>query len=479
LSAAQTPLPLNATQTPLPKGAEVSIWGDDENTVAINAPKPALPKPQPAFHMHTRAPAKPPLKAREPEFVDAEEIPASSSDAPNLHTLALEAARPKAPAAKRAADDFLVSLSAGTGGIAGASAVDLLSSAPTPRLPIVEDLELIDAEEIKSKPSNPAQTTRSGTIPLFDMSAVLPAASESAQWAAPVSAPAESLRIDVDVALPSSPASESKAGRERKFVVAPATASAAASTTTKPVAAPVKAAPAEKRRSGAALWLGAAALAAGVVAVVGLRARTSAPPAAPVGIVESSPATPAAAEPIAPVAIAEPAPAPSAEPSPAAEEPSTPAPATATVKNTAPSTSTAKSEAVKAEPNEAVKAEPATPPTSEPAVVAPPEPKAPVVAKNAPPPAAPGTEFNRAAAVSALQAAAAQASSCRKDGDPSGTAALSITFAPSGRVTSANLQGPPFAGTPTGGCIASVMRRATIPAYDGDRVTVTKTIVVQ
>jgi hypothetical protein len=106
-------------------------------------------------------------------------------------------------------------------------------------------------------------------------------------------------------------------------------------------------------------------------------------------------------------------------------------------------------------------------------------PKAPVEIHNALPPAAPGTEFDRSAAVSALKSAAAQASSCRKDGDPSGTATLTITFAPSGRVTSATIQGPPFAGTATGGCIASTMRHAQIPSFDGDRVTVTKTVVIE
>ena len=103
----------------------------------------------------------------------------------------------------------------------------------------------------------------------------------------------------------------------------------------------------------------------------------------------------------------------------------------------------------------------------------------PVEAHNAPPAAAPDTDFDRTAARNALATAATQASSCRKNGDPSGTANLTITFAPSGRVTSAQIQGPPFSGTATGGCIASTMRRASVPAFSGDYVTVSKTIVVQ
>jgi hypothetical protein len=87
--------------------------------------------------------------------------------------------------------------------------------------------------------------------------------------------------------------------------------------------------------------------------------------------------------------------------------------------------------------------------------------------------------FNADAARTALAAAVAQASSCRKPGDPSGVAAVTITFSPSGRVTSANIAGPPFAGTPTGGCIAATLRRARVPAFTGDMVTVRKTVEIQ
>jgi hypothetical protein len=87
--------------------------------------------------------------------------------------------------------------------------------------------------------------------------------------------------------------------------------------------------------------------------------------------------------------------------------------------------------------------------------------------------------FDKAAAVAALNSAVGQASGCRQPGDPSGTARVVITFAPSGRVTSANLSGPPFAGTRTGGCIASTMRRARVPAFSGSHVTVSKSVVIR
>jgi hypothetical protein len=94
----------------------------------------------------------------------------------------------------------------------------------------------------------------------------------------------------------------------------------------------------------------------------------------------------------------------------------------------------------------------------------------------APPPAA--DEFNQSAARSALSAAASRAAGCKGDG-PSGTASVSVTFAPSGRVTSAKVDGGPFAGTPAGGCIASAFRSATVPPFGGSPITVRKTVNIR
>jgi hypothetical protein len=91
----------------------------------------------------------------------------------------------------------------------------------------------------------------------------------------------------------------------------------------------------------------------------------------------------------------------------------------------------------------------------------------------------PPAAFDRNAATAALNQAAASASSCRKPGDPSGVANVSVTFSTSGRATRAVLSGPPFAGTATGGCIASKLRGARIPKFAGDRVTVRKRVVIQ
>jgi hypothetical protein len=47
-----------------------------------------------------------------------------------------------------------------------------------------------------------------------------------------------------------------------------------------------------------------------------------------------------------------------------------------------------------------------------------------------------------------------------------GTAMVAVTFAgASGRVTSANVSGAPFAGSPAGGCIATAVRAAHVPPF--------------
>jgi hypothetical protein len=89
-----------------------------------------------------------------------------------------------------------------------------------------------------------------------------------------------------------------------------------------------------------------------------------------------------------------------------------------------------------------------------------------------------GGEFDKAAAGTALSSAAQEASGCRKEGDPSGVAIVHVTFSNAGRATRAVIEGPPFAGTQTGGCIAATLRKATVPPYGGDRVTVTKKVVI-
>ena len=139
-----------------------------------------------------------------------------------------------------------------------------------------------------------------------------------------------------------------------------------------------------------------------------------------------------------------------------------------------------RTETTPTEPKETTPTEPKETTPTEPKETTPTEPK-----ETKPSPSAKGPDvamaapFDANAARAALSSAAGAASSCRKEGDPPGTATVVVTFAPSGRVTSANISGPPFAGTQTGGCIASAMRGAKVPAFSGEHMTVSKTVVIQ
>jgi predicted Zn finger-like uncharacterized protein len=94
-------------------------------------------------------------------------------------------------------------------------------------------------------------------------------------------------------------------------------------------------------------------------------------------------------------------------------------------------------------------------------------------------PAVAGGPFDTGAAKAALGAAAGQAAGCKKPGGPTGSGKVIVTFAPSGRVTTANVQGGSFGGTPTGGCVASVFRRAKVPPFSGTGVTVSKSFTIK
>jgi hypothetical protein len=129
----------------------------------------------------------------------------------------------------------------------------------------------------------------------------------------------------------------------------------------------------------------------------------------------------------------------------------------------------------------------ATPATSTPRATAAPSPvgavAAPVVAAPVvtppPPPPPVVAEFNKSAAIAALAAAAGRAAGCKQADGPSGGATVSITFAPSGRVTSSKVTGPPFQGTAVGSCIASAFRAASVPPFEGSPVSVTKNVSVR
>ena len=363
-------------------------------------------------------------------------------------------------------DDFLANMSAAmNGGIAADTAgaaptidVSALMAAPAAvEAPPSIDISSFDAPVAGSK-----------TMPLFALgpseTAAAPQPRPAARGPALSAGAAEGSLSPAALDRPVRDAGPSESTRTRKNVVAPATKSV-------PPAAP------GLRRSGlAAPVLLVLAAAAGFL----IWKRSASVPPEPVTRAEE----PAAH-------VSEPArgltPAPAPEPALAAEPPSAavaapPADDDITFETTPIKTPTAALAAPHDKPT-AADGQPATPkPTSAPADAAPiakEEPKEPRPTPTPAGPTEPSGPFDRAAAAAALTAGAAQASACKKEGDPSGVASVVITFAPSGRVTSANVSGPPFAGTATGGCIANALRKAHIPAFEGERVTVSKTIVIQ
>jgi predicted Zn finger-like uncharacterized protein len=168
-----------------------------------------------------------------------------------------------------------------------------------------------------------------------------------------------------------------------------------------------------------------------------------------------------------------------------ARQPEAPAPEPAAVA-VAPGSPAPKPETEKAEKSErkvaaAPKAEkPATAPA---AAGLPPPPVAAPAPAPAPAPAAPAAaggsgDFDRAAALSALSAAATAAQACKKPDGPTGSGRVAVTFANNGTATTANVEGPPFAGTPVGGCVAARFRSVHIPPFAGSVITVRKTFII-
>jgi hypothetical protein len=87
-------------------------------------------------------------------------------------------------------------------------------------------------------------------------------------------------------------------------------------------------------------------------------------------------------------------------------------------------------------------------------------------------------KFDKTAAKAAVGAAARAAKSCG-DGRTKGGATVNVTYAPSGRATTAIVDGgSPLAGTTVGSCVASMMKGTSVPAFDGAAVTVRRFVLV-
>jgi hypothetical protein len=63
---------------------------------------------------------------------------------------------------------------------------------------------------------------------------------------------------------------------------------------------------------------------------------------------------------------------------------------------------------------------------------------------------------------------------CKGGSGLTGTGHVSVTLDPAGAVKSAQVDGPPFAGTAVGDCVVSRFLAAKVPAFRGAAITVSK-----
>lgn len=95
-----------------------------------------------------------------------------------------------------------------------------------------------------------------------------------------------------------------------------------------------------------------------------------------------------------------------------------------------------------------------------------------------PPPKAPEVPAQQSTSV-AVASAARGAASCFGPDELRRTMAVSVTFAPSGRVTQAIVQGGPHRGTAIGSCIAQHLRGASVKPFEGPAMTVRTSIHIR
>ncbi|MFT3769425.1 MAG: hypothetical protein QM820_28640 [Minicystis sp.] len=85
----------------------------------------------------------------------------------------------------------------------------------------------------------------------------------------------------------------------------------------------------------------------------------------------------------------------------------------------------------------------------------------------------PTGEISRSAAAKSINEAARRAAaSCRGEDAGVLNVPVSVTFASSGRATTARVNGGPLVGTAAGSCLATALRGASVPPFEGAPVTV-------
>jgi hypothetical protein len=126
-------------------------------------------------------------------------------------------------------------------------------------------------------------------------------------------------------------------------------------------------------------------------------------------------------------------------------------------------------------------AAPAPAPAPGPAPSAPEPEEAPSASSSASP-AAPkhvGAGFNAKAAKTAIDKIVPGLKTCKQAGEPPGSATVTVTFAPTGRVSDARVTTTRYAGTRTGTCITQRLRQARIPEFVGSPVTVKRSVAIR
>jgi hypothetical protein len=87
--------------------------------------------------------------------------------------------------------------------------------------------------------------------------------------------------------------------------------------------------------------------------------------------------------------------------------------------------------------------------------------------------------FNAQAAKLAIDRVIPRLKACKQAGEPPGSATVTVTFAPTGRVSSAQVTNTRYAGTRTGNCIVQRLREARVPEFNGAPVTVKRSVAVR
>jgi hypothetical protein len=93
-----------------------------------------------------------------------------------------------------------------------------------------------------------------------------------------------------------------------------------------------------------------------------------------------------------------------------------------------------------------------------------------------PAPTSQGPAFDKRAAIVSLNSIAIQP--CARSNGPTGPGRVTLTYLPSGYVSSASVDAP-YAGTAVGGCIVSKYRKSVVPSFGGGPTTLTKPFTIR